>query len=101
MMLEHFGFGPRNEESGQDWRERRGSDRRGGRGDEADEREESSSFRGIAARTNYFAADCPQIQLPTKDFCRDIANPNLESHERMKKLARYILNLDETVFEYP
>ena len=45
--------------------------------------------------------DCPQIQLPTKKVCRDMSSPAFESHERMKKLARYMLNFEATVFQYP
>ena len=63
-------------------------------------KEEATSFRGVAARINYLAADCPKIQFPTKEVCRDMANHTFRSHEKMKRLARYMLNFGDTVFEY-
>ena len=62
---------------------------------------EETSFRGVVARTNYFATDCAPIQFATKEVCRDMAKPTVAGHDKMKKLARYMLHFEAAVFEYP
>ena len=80
-------------------------DREDDKGEETNDMEmtkaEAASFRGVAARTNYFAADCASIQFATKEVCRDMANPTVAGHEKMKKLARYMLHFEAAIFEYP
>jgi hypothetical protein len=34
-----------------------------------------TEFRGLAARANYLSLDCMDIQLTTKEICRDMASP--------------------------
>ena len=54
-------------------------------------KEEKTSFRAVAARLNFLAADCPDSQLPAKEVCRDMAEPTAEAFRKLKKVARYLL----------
>ena len=63
------------------------------------EKMEAKNFRGVVARANYMAADCPNVQFATKEVCRDMALPTTTSQQKMKKLARYLLSWDEVTFQ--
>ena len=97
MIMEHFGFGPETKVL---TRTGNKEDDKGGSESVVMGKEEARHFRGVTARTNYMAADCPQVQYATKEVCRHMANPTEAAHESMKKLARYIVGCEETVFEY-
>ena len=36
---------------------------------------ETTDFRAVAARLNFMAQDCPDIQFATKEVCREMSNP--------------------------
>ena len=54
----------------------------------------------MAARLNYLAADCPNLQFPTKEVCRDMASPTVRAHEKIRRLARYLLSVKEVVWYF-
>ena len=61
---------------------------------------ESTQYRALAARFNYLAADCPNIQYATKEVCRSMSAPTVRSQERLKKLARYLVGCREVKWYY-
>ena len=77
-----------------------GSKDENGNDDEEVVGEEMTSFRAVAARLNYLAADCPDIQFPAKEVCRDMSKPTLGAFRRLKKAARYLLSRSSVVFRF-
>ena len=63
-------------------------------------KEEKKSFRAVAARMNFLAADCPDIQFPAKEICRSMANPTEKSFKKLKRAARYLLSREAVMFKY-
>ena len=61
---------------------------------------EATNFQALAARFNYLAADFPNLQFATKEVCRDMAAPSGRAHERLKRLARYLVGVREVVWYY-
>ena len=61
---------------------------------------EASEFRAVAARMNYMAQDCPDIQFATKEVCRGMSKPTFGSWAKAKRLARYLLERKAAVFEF-
>ena len=49
---------------------------------------EVREFRTTAARLNFMAQDCPDVQFATKEICREMAGPRRSSWMRVKRLAR-------------
>ena len=99
MVLEHFGFIPETKHLTTTGN--KNADKfEGEQGQVELDKAEATNFRAIVARTNYMAADCPNVQYPTKEVCRDMARPTLASQQKMKKLARYLLSWEEVTFEY-
>jgi hypothetical protein len=95
IILEKFGLGPeskglkvpgRAEDPNED--------------DQELDSQESSEFRAIAARMNYLAQDCPDIQFATKEVCREMAKPTFGSWAKAKRVARYLLERETVVFEF-
>ena len=62
--------------------------------------EETRTFRSLAARANYLGQDRPDIQYSTKEVCRGMARPNRAAMKKMKRLARYLLEVPEGVIRY-
>ena len=54
---------------------------------------EATEYRAVAARLNYMAADWPNVQFAAKEVCRRMSNPDVKAHERLKRLARYLVGL--------
>ena len=52
---------------------------------------EATKFRGLAAKVNFLAQDCPDLQFPAKEVCRDMSFPTVASWARLKRLARYLV----------
>ena len=50
---------------------------------------EATKFRGLAARVNFLAQDCPDLQFPAKEVCCHTSFPTFASWARLKPLARY------------
>jgi hypothetical protein len=61
---------------------------------------EASEFRAMAARLNFMAQDCPDVQFATKEICREMSSPTRSSWTRIKRLARYLLDRVRTVYKY-
>ena len=62
--------------------------------------EEKKVFRAAAARLNFLAADCPDIQFPSKEVCRHMANPTEKAFRKLKRVARYLLSRNAVQFQY-
>ena len=60
----------------------------------------ATEFRGLAARANYLSLDRPDIQFATKEICREMAKPTERGMQKMKRLARYLLQLPRLVLEF-
>ena len=52
--------------------------------------EDTSKYRGIAARANYLAADRPDIMFPAKELCRRMSAPTESDWARLVRLGRYL-----------
>ena len=63
--------------------------------------ERATTFRRIAARANYLAADRPDIMYSVKEICRQMAKPTMRGWKQMKRLARYLKTSPRTILEYP
>jgi hypothetical protein len=61
---------------------------------------ECTSFRALAARTNYLAQDAPEIQYAAKEVCRDMAKPTPDSWRKLKILVRFILERETVVWQF-
>jgi hypothetical protein len=62
--------------------------------------EEATSFRALAARVNYLAQDCPDIQFPAKEVCREMSKPTPASWRKLKALARFLLRRGAVVLKF-
>ena len=61
-----------------------------GEDDEELQGEEATTYRRIAARANYLAADRMDIQFSVKEICRKMSKPCRGDWQKLKKLARYL-----------
>ena len=61
---------------------------------------EVREFRTTAARLNFMAQDCPDVQFATKEICREMAGPRRSSWMRVKRLARYLLLREAAEFRF-
>ena len=52
--------------------------------------EDSTRFRGLAARCNYLAQDRADIQFACKEASRRMAKPRCEDWQLLKRIARYL-----------
>ena len=68
-------------------------------GEEDPEGEEATAFRALAARVNFLAQDCPDIQFSAKEVCRDMAVPKVRSWAKLKRLARYLVQRKNVKFQ--
>ncbi len=64
------------------------------------EEEKHTTFRGIAARGNYLAADRPDTQYATKEICRWMAQPTTSGVHALKRLGRYLEGHRRLVMEF-
>jgi hypothetical protein len=62
--------------------------------------EEATAFRALAARANFLAQDCPDIQFPAKEVCRDMAVPKVGSWAKLKRLAKYLVSRESVKFRF-
>ena len=60
----------------------------------------SSEYRAIAARANFLAMDRPDIQYPVKEICRAMSNPTVGDKKKLKRLARYLLQVHRIVSHF-
>ena len=63
--------------------------------------EKATTFRRIAARANYLAADWPDLMYSVKEICRQMAKPTMRGWKQIKRLARYLKVNPRTILEYP
>ena len=61
----------------------------------------STTYRALAARTNYLAMDRPDIGYATKELCRHFQQPTKESVEALKRLVKYLVGRPRLVWFYP
>ena len=61
---------------------------------------EATQFRSLGARANYLGLDRPDIQFATKEICRGMAKPSRGGMIRMKRLARYLLEVPDPTIRY-
>jgi hypothetical protein len=61
---------------------------------------DASSFRAVAARLNYLAQDSPEVQFAAKEVCRQMARPTVESWQKLKVVARFLLGRRAVVWQY-
>ena len=61
---------------------------------------EHTSFRGLAARANFLAADRPDIMYAAKEICRFMAKPTDVAMNALKRLGRYLCKHPRLVFKF-
>ena len=62
--------------------------------------QEATRFRAVAARSNYLAADRPDIQYSVKEICRRMAKPVDSDWKKLIRLARYLKGAPRCVWKY-
>ena len=62
---------------------------------------DSSTYRQIAARCNYMAADRPELQFSVKECCREMSRPTKSSWEKLVRIGRYLKGQPRLVWRYP
>ncbi len=61
---------------------------------------EAKAYRGLAARGNYLGQDRMDIQFATKESCRSMAVPRINDWQKMKRLARYLLQYPRLLLRF-
>ena len=59
-----------------------------------------TSFGAAAARLNYLAADCANIQFPAKEVCQSMAKPTIGAFRKLKKVAWHLLSREAVQFNF-
>ena len=62
--------------------------------------DQATTFRALAARGNFLAQDRVDISYSTKELCREFAAPANSSHQRLKRLARFLIDARRLVYKY-
>ena len=60
---------------------------------------DATAYRAVAARVNFLSQDCPDLQFPAKEVCRDMATPTRMAWKRLKRLARYLISRRAVVYK--
>ena len=63
--------------------------------------QDATTFRALSARGNFLSMDRADISYSSKELCRDFAVPNRKSHEKLKRLIRYLAGRPRLVHLYP
>ena len=63
--------------------------------------QDATTFRALSARGNFLSMDRADINYSSKELCRDFAVPNKKSHEKLKRLTRYLAGQPRLVHLYP
>ena len=58
------------------------------------------TFRALAARANYLAADRSDLMYSTKEICRHMATPTAGGLKKLKRLGRYLLGNGRLITRY-
>ena len=74
--------------------------RKEGENEEELEEAEAPRYRAILARSNYLAADRPDIMYATKELCRSMARPTAVAWHRLKRLGRYLVGSSRPIMEF-
>ena len=61
---------------------------------------DATAFRATAARVNYLAQDCADIQYAAKEVCREMSRPTAASWKKLKVVARFMLLRPAVVSEF-
>ena len=69
-------------------------------GDQELPRGKQKPFRALAARSNYLAADRPDVQYAAKEICRWMATPTEQGLVALKRLGRYLEHQPRVVYKY-
>ena len=66
------------------------------------EGERATKYRAAVARENYLSQDRSDIQYAVKELSRGMSRPTVEHEERLKRLARYLVDKTRvrTLFKY-
>ena len=59
---------------------------------------EGSQFRSLAARVNYLALDRADVEYAAKEICRSMSAPTKASWEKLKRLARHLIEYPRLVW---
>ena len=62
--------------------------------------QDATMYRALAARCNYLAQDRPDFAFSSKELCRELSVPNLNSFKKLKRLVRYLCGLPRLVYTY-
>ena len=63
-------------------------------------KEDVTSFRSVAARSNYLGMDRPDIQYGVKELCASMSRPTQRSWRQLKQLGRYLVGKADMTWEY-
>ena len=65
-------------------------------------KEQATQYRANVARGNYLCQDRSDIQYAVKELCRGMSAPKVEDWEKLKRLARYLVDKtrSRTMFNY-
>ena len=63
-------------------------------------KEDVTSFRSVAARSNYLGMDRSDIQYGVKELCATMSRPTQRSWRQLKQLGRYLVGKADMTWEY-
>ena len=61
---------------------------------------ETKEYRRLAATGNYLGQDRMDIQCATKEICRHMAGPTVRGQEKLRRLARYLVEHQRLVWTF-
>ena len=61
---------------------------------------DTTTYRAIAARANYLAANRPDLMYAVKELCRGMARPTKLHWHKLKRLGRCLVDHGCTVMKY-
>jgi hypothetical protein len=64
------------------------------------EGQQATEYRALAARSNYLAADRPDIQYAVKEICRGMSSPTRGGWRKLKRLGRYLVGRPRAILRY-
>ena len=68
--------------------------------DEHIPQKDATAFRALAARANYLAQDRADILYSAKEVCRGMAQPTKGHMKKLRRLARYLLEVPRVVWKF-
>ena len=61
---------------------------------------EATKYRALSARGNFLAMDRVDISYSSKELCREFAQPNKKSYERLKRVGRYLVGVPRLQYTF-